>query len=158
MNAFTALLIITLLLALAVKQLSHALMQGSLFDPLRDYVRTLMRRGVWGFETISELMSCKLCTTMQFSLWCVSVPVFALGAHFGVAMQLLGTHASPLLAWSLLILGSFLYGMAVSGIALGFWNFLEYPAKRYEDTAFKLREAERTIADLEAAVDVSILG
>jgi len=152
-KTFNAILL-TVLLALAVKQLSYALMQGSVFQPLREYVRTKMRQGAWGFETLNELLTCKLCTTMEVSLWCVTLPMVALGAHFDAAADLLGAHSSPLLLWGLLILGSFLYGMAVSGLALGLWNLLEYPAKRYEDVAFKLREAERTITELERVLEL----
>lgn len=145
---------ITFLLALAVKQLSHALVQGSLFEPLRKYLRARMRERVFGFETLSELFSCKLCMTMQVSLWSVLIPAAIAGHMGGAARMLLSDTASTFMVSMYLVLGSFMYAMAVSGIALGLWILLEYPAQRYEETALALQEARETIADLEAQLSI----
>ena len=147
--------LVTSVLSMAVKQLSYALMQGSLFQPLHRSVRQRMRRGVPGFQTLSELLSCKLCTSMQMSIWFVMIPAIVLGHHFGLSHMVLGADASPTLAVAFLILGSFLYAMGISGIALGLWIYLEYPAARYEEVELKLRAAEETIEELEAELRMS---
>lgn len=146
--------VVTLLLALAVKQLSYALMQGSLFEPLRRYIRDGMRRDQRGFEILSELISCKLCMTMQVSLWFVMIPVVVAATYADLARAHLGSTTGPAMAVGFVVLGSFLYSTAVSALALGLWIHLEYPAKRYEQCAFELEEARRTIEDLQAVLQI----
>ena len=144
--------LITLLLALAVKQLSYALMQGSWFDPLRKRIRAGMRDGRPGLVTLSELFSCKLCMTMQVSLWFIMIPTFVVAMYADVAHSTLGVGSY--VGATLTLLFSFLYAMGVSGMALGLWIYLEYPAKRYEALALELSEARETIADLQAALEI----
>ncbi len=144
--------LVTVLLALAVKQLSYALMQGSWFEPLRRRIRTEMRAGRPGFTTLSELFTCKLCMTMQTSLWFVMIPSFGIAINAGIVHTILetGVWASAMITF----LACFLYAIGVSGIALGLWIYLEYPAKRYEDIVLELNEARETIADLQAALEI----
>jgi hypothetical protein len=132
---------ISILVALAVKQIAYALMQGSLFDPLRRLIRRKMNEGVFGFETLNELFTCELCMTMQVSLWLVLIPATLVSYQY---------HLTDLVT---LIWVNFVYAMGISGIALGAWRFLEYPAKRYRNVAFELGEAQQTIRLLRSELE-----
>lgn len=140
--------LVTLLLSLAVKQMSYALTSGSVFDPLRRSLQWGMHKGIWGFETLSELFSCKLCMTMQVSIWSIGIPLVLAELYVGFGRNFLNEFMPVYAAWAFFVLVAFLFSMAISGIALGLWIFLEYPAKRYEDAAYKLQLAEQRVADL----------
>lgn len=147
--------LVTALLALAIKQLSYALYSGSVFEPLRSEVGRRMHRGDFGFNTLNQLLTCKLCVSMQMSLWFVTLPMLVIGLRTDALHFLFSGIALPVDTVVMIVLGSFLYGMAISGMGLGLWIFLEYPAKRFEETALRLHVAQQTIADLEALLEAS---
>ncbi len=147
MNPILAALFVTALLALAVKQLAMALMHGSVFDGLRRAVHKRMEQRVPGFLALNQLMTCKLCLSMNVSLWVVVLPAAAIGITTNVGALIGLTSSSAFTAFSI-ILASFLYGMAVSGLAKAFWNFLEFPESRYQKCASDLTDANDAAEDL----------
>jgi len=149
-------------LGLAIRQLAFALLKGSAFQGLRELIRSKMRGGAFGFEKLNELFTCQLCMTMQCSNWSIALPLVIIGYLAGVTVWfpdvIVGYFADaaswftpawhPILGWFVLLLGVFMYAMAVSGVALGFYNFFEYPAARYEQAKLDLDDAAREIREL----------
>lgn len=142
--------LVSILLALAIKQVSEALIYGSVFKSVRRFIKQNERQGIFGFGVLNDIFSCKLCMTMQVSLWVVALPLFIGGNYFNVLFEAVGERASWATVEVFFLLGVFLYAMATSSIALALWNFFDYPAKRYEDLVERMREANRTIEDLRA--------
>ena len=143
------LLVGLVLLSLAVKQLSYALAKGSLFEPLRQSIRDAMLDGVFGMKTINELFTCRLCMTMQVSVWVVMVPVFILCHYTDPVSGTFSVEAPAAVKLVLHFMGSFLYAFAVSALALKLWNDLEMPVEQFEQMRIDLGAAASRIALLE---------
>ncbi len=139
---------ITWIVAVAIKQLGFALVKGSLFHGLRaGFTRRARAPGFRGFvyTKLSELVTCRLCMTMQLSIWLVILPSAALGLAIDLVPTLLvrgGFELASVPAVALQLLASVLYGFGVSGLSLLLWNRHEYPVKRYETA---VTELERVI-------------
>lgn len=135
----------TVLLALAVKQVSYSIESGSIFGSLRIVIRRGSANDSRAFRILEQLITCKLCLTMQVSIWMVGVPLLLLGSVPGWASNFLGVFPDTLAEWTIYTLACFIYAIAISGLALAVWNYLEYPVKRFEDTLFRAEEAERKL-------------
>lgn len=140
-----AVLGVTILLSLAIKQLSYAIFNGSLFEPLRSYVTNKTEEGVQGFRVINQLLTCRLCISMQTSIWFVMIPIIATHYSTNIFQIMFGATDDIRVPVILVIVASFLYAMAVSALALGLWIFLEYPADRYQAVKSQLAAAERAL-------------
>jgi len=158
-------------LGLAVRQLAFALLKGSIFQPLRDYIRIGQREGRFGFGKLNQLFTCQLCMSMQCSIWTVALPLIIVGYLAGVTVwvpSVVGHFADaalwftgawhPVLGWFVLLLGVFMYAMAVSGVALGFYNRIEYSATRYEVLLGKFDSAKAEIEGLRLALSQAEAG
>jgi hypothetical protein len=112
---------------------------------MRLYVANKTEQGVRGFRILNQLLTCRLCVSMQTSIWFVMIPIIA--THYSTnifQLMFIDTHdiRVPVI---LVIVTSFLYAMAISALALGLWILLEYPADRYQAVKSQLAAAERTL-------------
>lgn len=125
-------LVLTVMASLAVKQISHILMFGSIFGAMRKAIRERAEAKQLLFVKLHELLSCRLCTTTQTALWTVGLPSLLMG--------LAGPYNDFLVLWV-----SGMASFAVGALALGLWTFLEYPSSRYHslEEAFERFQNDR---------------
>ena len=131
----------------AIQQLSQALLTGSLFIPLRRAILSRMKRSVPGFWTLNEVFTCKLCMSMQMSLWFVFIPHIVAMYKTDLPSYVAGiTGMSLTLTNGLLILGTFLYAIGISGLARTLLIRLDFTEKRFEGLAMELTKTQEALS------------
>lgn len=125
------LVVITSLWALAVKQVAYALKDGSVFQWLRSFIYRGSEKGWLGFFTLNQLFTCKLCMSVQVSLWLVFLPALKLVWDNNLLQGISGS-------WWMVTLIVGIYALAISAIAQGLWTWLEFPEYRYQAANFEV--------------------
>ncbi len=126
----------SLLAGLAVEQAARILMQGSIFESMREVIAdraTQIRyfgcsavpvEPTWFDTKLHELISCNLCLTTQISIWFVAMPATILAWIYGPFKGLA----------NLWLIFPFLgVAFAVSAIAMLVWNLTDYGPARYRE-------------------------
>ncbi len=127
------------LFSLAVKQISFILINGSIFEPFRRKINKKFNSSKNGFtksfwKKINELLACNLCLTAQVSIWVIAMPFFTVlylnNHHFLINYFDLKIDYLWEISFNLFVI--FIFSMAVSALAYGFWILLEYPYRKIE--------------------------
>lgn len=130
--------VITSLWALAVKQVAYALKDGSVFQWLRSFIYRGSEKGWLGFFTLNQLFTCKLCMSVQVSLWLVFLPALKLVWDNNLLQGISGS------LWMVALIVA-IYALAISGIAQGLWTWLEFPEYRYRAADFEVAELRKLL-------------
>ncbi len=121
-----ATLVIFVLAAFAVKQISAILMVGSIFKPLRDWFRAYQERSHCSLVNAllfwcCKLIACRLCTTSQVSIWFLGVPM---GITISLRVQVITLWGVSPMEWYeyvILAYGCFLASLATAAAAQLLW-------------------------------------
>lgn len=141
-------LVFLLVVGLAVKQISYILMYGSIFRSFRENIAkraSVPRRIFWG--KVKELFSCNLCLTAHVAIWATGIIFIFL--HIVKPHFLLNTFyiESELFLEILINLVSvFTLSMCVAGIAMGFWELLDYLPKKLNILEENMKEKNRILS------------
>jgi hypothetical protein len=117
--------------SLAIKHMSFVIVNGSIFNPIRDSLKRGFRDGVFGAETLHELFTCTLCMTTQLSIWLVGVPatMLVLFGNLGLILPLFPTDTLRVVLYALAFGTS--AGFGVGGLATILMTRSEHPPQRY---------------------------
>jgi hypothetical protein len=116
--------------AFAIKQMSYIIVNGSIFNWIRDGFKRGMRDNVPGSETLHALFTCTLCMTTQLSLWLVTLPTLVVLFVGVVDLQFLPAEG---IARFLYTVGfGLMLGFGVGGLATIFMTRTEYPPTKYQ--------------------------
>jgi hypothetical protein len=142
-------ILLALLASLAVKQLAHLLVYGSIFDWIRDGLKDGMKKKAFGAKTLHELFTCTLCMITQLTLWLIAVPLAAIAYYNGSVLPFFPES----IIWQLPYATTFgiLAALVVGAFATYFMFKVEYPSTRFKKAFDELNEAHLYIRELEAA-------
>lgn len=150
---------LVVLLALAVKHVTMILLEGSIFGGLRSAIRIRMEGGSRSFRQLHELFSCRLCMSTQVSMWFVGVPTLLILHRRGLKI-LLHAGISPVEAWITLLLGGFLWAMAIASVAYFLLQYAEFHPRRFrrmqQDYEEQLQALRGMLQNGEAAQPVTV--
>jgi len=136
-----SLLFLFVVFSLANKQVTRILLEGSIFNFLREHIANMMfaQKGQGGMaEFLSYklyvLFDCPFCMTSQVGIWLVGLPLTLLIWN---SISMKGAWAKKATVFFFSI---FMIGMASSSLGFFFWNVFDYPQKKLAIEKEKLTE------------------
>lgn len=130
---------LVILASLGVMQAADILVNGSIFESLRNNISRRSEENRPMFKVLNQLFTCMLCMCTQAALWLTWIPAS------WITYRAFGNLAVS-------ILSGFVAALAIAGLALGIWMLFQYSPRRFHDLKNRNLMLEKRVRGLSQAL------